>query len=93
MAEAISKAQAIRDHVAQNKKATAEQVVKALADKGIQVTVRRVYDVKSKTKPKRKRAAKAAGESATVESETVSAVERVGRTLNEHWKRRWPFRK
>src|SRR5262249_1987662 len=39
-----------------NKKATAEQVVERLAQKGITVTAQRVYQVKSKSKPRRKRA-------------------------------------
>jgi nucleoside 2-deoxyribosyltransferase len=55
MPETVSKAQAIRDYLAENKKATADQVVAALAEKGTQVTVQNVYKVKSKPKRKSKR--------------------------------------
>jgi hypothetical protein len=61
MAKAPSKAQAIRDFLSANKKPTAEQVVEALGQKGIKITVQRVYDVKAKAKPKQKRAMAVSG--------------------------------
>jgi len=48
--EKTSKAQVVRDYISQNPKAKAKQVVEALTAKGIQVTDKYVWNVKSKRK-------------------------------------------
>ncbi len=53
----VNKSQAIRDYLKANRKATAQEVVDALAKQGITVTVGLVTNVKSKSK-KRRRAVK-----------------------------------
>ena len=53
----VNRSQAIRDYLKANRKATAQDVVDALAKKGITVTVGLVTNVKSKSK-KRRRAVK-----------------------------------
>ena len=53
----VNRSQAIRDYLKANRKATAQEVVDALAKKGITVTVGLVTNVKSKSK-KRRRAVK-----------------------------------
>jgi len=74
VAKAVNKAQAIRDYLAENRKATAKDVVAALAQKGIMVTPQRVNLIKSKAKPKPKRASVAASVAARESKKVESAA-------------------
>lgn len=62
-----AKSQAVRDYLAANKKAKGPEVVAALAEKGIKVSLPMVYNLKARNRMgKRRRKAQAAGQDVSV---------------------------
>jgi hypothetical protein len=77
-----AKSQAVRDYLAANKSAKGSEVVAALAEKGIKVSLPMVYNLKARNRMgKRRRKAQAAGREVSVSLTHLLAAKKLVETV------------